>query len=98
MKNIILPAILLAAFAAPSFAQTNTAAGVEPYPGLEGLDCVALIEKLDVTLKEVEISDELKVQVVELREKGITDLSANDENACTTSLTAAFQLLVPPKE
>ncbi len=98
MKNLILPALMVVAFSAPTFAQTNTGVEADPYPGLEGLNCIELVEKLDVTLQEVEISDELRVQILELREKGLNEKSADDEDACVTSLTAAFQLLVPAKE
>jgi hypothetical protein len=93
MKKTLLASALLfsAAIAAPAFADSH----VTPYPGLEGLECVALIEKLDVTLEEVQVPDELKVQMLELREKGLAEKTAGDEVACTTSLTAAFQLLVP---
>ncbi len=95
MKKIVLTtAVIFGALAAPSFAQTN----VNPYPGLEGLDCVALIEKLDVTLNEIEINDELETQIVDLREQGITEKQAGDEVACATSLTSAFQLLVSLKQ
>lgn len=98
MKKLLLPAVMVAAFSALAYAQTNTAATVAPYPGLEGLGCVEMIEKMDLTLEEITVSDELKVQILELREQGITEISANDEDACKTSLTAAFQLLVPPTE
>ncbi len=95
MKQIVLStAVIFSVLAAPSFAQTN----VNPYPGLEGLGCVALIEKLDVTLNEIEISEELKTQIVDLREQGATEKQAGDEVACATSLTSAFQLLVPLKQ
>ncbi len=98
MKKMILPLIVSAAFLVPAFAQTNTAATADPYPGLEGLGCVEMIEKMDLTLEETAVSDELKIQILELREQGITEISANDEDACKTSLIAAFQLLVPPTE
>ncbi len=98
MRKLLLPAIMVVAFTAPAFAQVNTETMAEPYPGLEGLDCIALVEKLDTTLTEVEISEELKVQILELREKGISDKTTGDEEACVTSLGAAFQLLVPVKE
>lgn len=92
MKNkILISTLMLGAFTIPSFAQTN----VEPYPGLEGLDCVALVEKLDVTLEEVTIADELRLLILEQREKGVEEKKAGDEEACVTSLKAAFQLLVP---
>lgn len=95
MKKLLLPVMMLAAFSVPVFAQTNTEKSIEPYPGLEGLDCIALVEKLNVTLEEVQISDELKVEIVELREQGITEKQTDNEQACVSSLTVAFQLLVP---
>ncbi len=95
MKKLFLSAIMIVAFTAPSFAQINIKTTSEPYPGLEGLDCAALVEKMDLTLQEINITDELKAQILELRELGIEEKSKDNEDACVTSLTAAFQLLVP---
>ncbi len=91
IKTTIATTILMCAFAAPAFAESH----IEPYPGLEGLDCVALVEKLDVTLEDAQMPDELKSQVIELREEGIIEKDSDNEEACVTSLTAAFQLLMP---
>lgn len=91
IKTTIATTILMCAFAAPAFAESH----IEPYPGLEGLSCVALVEKLDVTLEDAQMPDELKNQVIELRGEGIVEKNSDNEEACVISLTAAFQLLMP---
>ncbi|GEM_PF-5760965 len=99
-KSILIPGLiassfLLAAFSAPAFAQSHEGPLV-----FEG-DCVAVIEKIDLVLETgqidettmLEVNDETRAQVVELRDQGAREQEMGDQAACTATLTLALQML-----
>ncbi len=96
-SGLVASSLLLAAFAAPAFAESHEGPLV-----FEG-DCVAVIEKIDMVLETgqldettmLEINDETREQVVALRDQGAREQEMGDQAACTATLTLAIQMLNP---
>ncbi len=97
-KPIAAAAFVLGALSTPVLAESH-----EPKPLLLDGDCLSVIEKIDLILETgmteegvvIELGDETRANVMELREQGATEQAAGDEAACTATLTLAIQLLNP---
>ena len=77
-KSIFAAAALITLLATPAFA--------------EG-DCAAMIAKLDAGIEASKAADDVKMKLLEMREKGAKQQAAGDEKSCQATVAGALNML-----